>query len=96
MHDEIATMTKRIGDVRDSESDQDHVSLQTNEYSRDEAVIQRKHGKDAKQLDAAQRRLKPLFMSRFLAELAITYFELDNLMLKKADTYLPPPPKVFV
>lgn len=89
-------MTKQIGDIRDSESDQDHVGLQTNEYSRDEAVIQRKHGKDAKQLDDRARRLNPLFMPRFLEELAITYLELDNLMLKKADTYLPPPPKVFV
>jgi hypothetical protein len=92
MHEEIGKVTKQIGDIRDSESNQDHVGLQTNEYSRDEAVIQRKHGKDAKQLDDRARRLNPLFMPRFLEELAITYLELDNLMLKKADKYLPSPP----
>ena len=83
MKEDIRDIGEAAKDVRDAQSDQDNISLQTNEFSRDDDIIARRSGRDAARLDEKVRLNSPLFMAKMLEELCVTYLELDNLLLKK-------------
>ena len=69
----------------------DHIALQTNEYSRDDDHIFRKSGEEARKLDELVREVDPTFPGRFIEAMGVTYLELDNLMLEKAEDKLAGP-----
>ena len=83
MKEDIRDIGEAAKDVRDAQGDQDNISLQTNEFSRDDDFVVRRSGRDAARLDEKVRLNSPLFMAKMLEELCVTYLELDNLLLKK-------------
>ena len=94
MYEQMALVTSKVTDkagIGDGDSDVDHIALQTNEYSRDDDVIFRKTGDEARKLDELVREVDPLFMARFLEAMSVSYLELDNLMLEKAEHKLVDP-----